>query len=120
VRYSGEFHPRPAGGWENFSDEIRDDDVRWEFVIDNNSGTYAPDEERLPDLQALLKYNFPGLGVFALSREHPELTKSRDACRAYALTHRGVRLDELEPYARKDEVIHSYMQVGGAVTSSPP
>ncbi len=25
VRYSGDFHPRPAGGWASFTDNMRDD-----------------------------------------------------------------------------------------------
>lgn len=69
VWYSGEFHPRPKGGWENFSDDMKDEDVEWELLIDNNSGTYAPDKEMLPTLQALLEYNFPGFAIRALDRE---------------------------------------------------
>lgn len=85
VRYSGEFHPRPVGGWENFSDEKSDDEVEWELVIDNNSGTYSPDKTLLPQLKALLEYNFPGFGIIALDHDDPELKKSTDAIRAYAL-----------------------------------
>ncbi|EJF58007.1 hypothetical protein DICSQDRAFT_139837 [Dichomitus squalens LYAD-421 SS1] len=99
VRYSGEFHPRPAGGWENFSDDTPDDAVQWELVIDNNSGTYSPDPLMLPDLKELLEYNFPGFTIYAWDREDPRLVHSREACRAYALDKRGVRQDELQPHA---------------------
>lgn len=67
--YSGEFHPRPEGGWGAFSDEKNDQDVDWELLIDNNSGTYGPDKEMLPKLQQLMEYNFPGLKIVALDRE---------------------------------------------------
>lgn len=97
VRYSGEFHPRPAGGWAAFSDETPDKDVKWEIVIDNNSGTYSPDKTLLPKLKALLEYNFEGVAIYALDREDPELIASREACRAYALEHRGIKKDELQP-----------------------
>ncbi|KAJ7684290.1 hypothetical protein DFH06DRAFT_969484 [Mycena polygramma] len=97
VRYSGEFHPRPAGGWKAFSEETPDADVKWEIVIDNNSGTYSPDKKLLPQLKALLEYNFTGITVYALDREDPELTESREACRAYALDHRGIKKEELQP-----------------------
>lgn len=70
VWFSGEFHPRPKGGWENFSDDKTDEDVEWELVIDNNSGTYAPDKTMLPTLQKMLESNFPGLTVIALDREN--------------------------------------------------
>ncbi|KAH7924083.1 hypothetical protein BV22DRAFT_1105697 [Leucogyrophana mollusca] len=103
VRYSGEFHPRPAGGWENFSDDIPDREAGWELVIDNNSGTYSPDPSVLPDLKALLEFNFPGFKVVALNHDDPELKRSTDACREYALTKRGVKENELQPHATVGE-----------------
>lgn len=103
VRYSGEFHPRPQGGWAAFSDSVPDEAVQWEFVVDNNSGTYAPDKDVLPKLKALLEFNFPWLTIVALDRQDPELEESREACRAYALKHRGVAQDELQPHAHAGE-----------------
>ncbi|KAI0035566.1 hypothetical protein K488DRAFT_43034 [Vararia minispora EC-137] len=103
VRYSGEFHPRPKGGWENFSDERNDADVEWELVIDNNSGTYSPDKNLLPALEACLLYNFPWFTVTALDHEDPALTASREACRAYALRERGVKQEELQPHTAEGE-----------------
>ncbi|KAJ7615120.1 hypothetical protein B0H17DRAFT_1164767 [Mycena rosella] len=103
VRYSGEFHPRPAGGWAAFSDATPDAETKWEIVIDNNSGTYSPDKTLLPKLKALLEYNFADVAVFALDREDPELTASREACRAYALEHRGVKKEELQPQRHEGE-----------------
>ncbi|KAG8854840.1 hypothetical protein FRB91_003002 [Serendipita sp. 411] len=97
VWYSGEFHPRPKGGWDKFSDDQKDSDVEWEFVIDNNSGTYAPNKELLPKLKELLEYNFPGFTILALDREDEELKRSVAACREYALGKREVTEDELEP-----------------------
>ncbi|PFH53526.1 hypothetical protein AMATHDRAFT_54686 [Amanita thiersii Skay4041] len=97
VRYSGEFHPRPKGGWEFFSESMADSEVEWEIVIDNNSGTYAPDVAMLPALKELLEFNFPGLGVIGLDRENPTLVESREGCRNYAVTIRGVRAEELQP-----------------------
>ncbi|KAJ8699089.1 hypothetical protein PTI98_002243 [Pleurotus ostreatus] len=106
VRYSGEFHLRPECGWEAFSDDTPDENVQWELVVDNNSGTYAPDPMILPDLKALLEYNFKeyGLNVIAYNQADPDLKQSREACRAYALEHRGVRQEELEPHAGDGEV----------------
>ncbi|KAF8919820.1 C2-domain-containing protein [Mucidula mucida] len=104
VRYSGEFHPRPECGWAKFNDDISDDQVNWELVIDNNSGTYSPDPMMLPQLKELLEYNFPGLKVYALSHEDPALSESREACRAYAMKCRGIAQDELQPHAAAGEV----------------
>lgn len=103
VRYSGEFHPRPVGGWSHFSDDTPDDAVDWELVIDNNSGTYAPDKKMLPVLKALLEYNFSGFGIVALDHGDEELKESREACREYAVRHRGVRQDELQPHTQPGE-----------------
>ena len=115
VRYSGEFHPRPAGGWEHFSDDTPDEAVRWELVIDNNSGTYSPDPLMLPDLKELLEYNFPGFTIHAWDRNDPRLISSREACRAYALEHRGVRQEELQPHvAEGQETLSQTAQAHGA------
>ncbi|KAH8891972.1 hypothetical protein GQ53DRAFT_794131 [Thozetella sp. PMI_491] len=97
VRYSGEFHPRPMGGWQNFSDDIPDDQVQWELIIDNNSGTYAPAKDDLVRVQMIMDYNFPGITVRALDREDAELKESVKATREYALKYRGVQKQELEP-----------------------
>jgi len=104
VRYSGEFHPRPQGGWENFSDDTPDDAVQWEFVIDNNSGTYSPDKNMLPALRALFEYNFPGLTFYAMHYKDEELKKSMEACRDYALKYRDVNPQELDPHAADGEM----------------
>lgn len=103
VRYSGEFHPRPVGGWAAFSDDTPDDAVAWELVIDNNSGTYSPSPLLLPNLKDLLEYNFPGFAICALDHNDPRLAESRDACRAYALNKRGVRQEELQPHTHGEE-----------------
>ncbi|KAF8162624.1 hypothetical protein B0H34DRAFT_692165 [Crassisporium funariophilum] len=103
VRYSGEFHPRPEGGWAAFHDDIADEAVHWELVIDNNSGTYAPDKGMLPALRALLEYNFPGFAIYALDHGDAALKESREACREYAVKYRGIGQDELQPHAPPGE-----------------
>lgn len=113
VRYSGEFHPRPKGGWENFSDDIQDSQVDWELVIDNNSGTYAPDKMLLPNLRELLEYNFPGFAIYAWDHGDPKLEASREACRDYAIKYRGVGHDELQPHtASGEETLSHHVSVG--------
>lgn len=108
VVYSGEFHPRPEGGWEAFSDETEDGCVKWELVIDNNSGTYSPNPDLLDRVAQLLEFNFPGIKVVALEHNNPELKKSRDACREYGLMKREVKMTELEPHATEGEEILSH------------
>lgn len=98
VRYSGEFHPRPVGGWQGFSDDIADDQVQWELVVDNNSGTYSPNKDDLVRAQMVFEYNLPGITVRALDREDPELKESVEACRDYALEYRGTQKKELQPH----------------------
>jgi len=104
VRYSGEFHPRPQGGWQNFRDDMYDSDVSWELVIDNNSGTYSPDPMMLPALKACMEYNFSGFNIIALDYNDPALKESVDACRAYALNIRGVHKEDLEPHTHNGEI----------------
>lgn len=69
VRYAGEFHPRPKYGWNRIDDE-------WELVFDNGSGTYAPSADLLPNLQALMVHNFPGLNIVTYDYKDPELKES--------------------------------------------
>ena len=103
VRYSGEFHPRPAGGWAAFDENAQsDDEVKWEIVFDNNSGTYAPDKALLPGVRELMEYNFPSFGIVALDRSDPELEQSREACRDYAMRCRAERNKELQPNKQQD------------------
>ncbi|KAG5641789.1 hypothetical protein DXG03_004193 [Asterophora parasitica] len=103
VRYSGEFHPRPVGGWAAFDDSTPDDEVEWELVIDNNSGTYAPDKALLSKVEELFALNFPWFRVYAWDREDPRLEESVSACREYALKWRGVSSEELQPHTKAGE-----------------
>ena len=114
VRYSGEFHPRPQGGWDKFSDDIPDEDVNWELVIDNNSWTYAPDKNLLPKVKELLEYNFPGFAIFALDHGDDALKESREACRTYALKYRDVKQNELQPFAQEGEETLSHQAQAAA------
>lgn len=120
VRYSGEFHPRPEGGWQNFSDDTPDDQIRWELVIDNNSGTYSPSPLLLPNLKELLEYNFPGFTVCAYDFNDPRLAESREACRAYALSKREVKQEELQPHTRGEEPLSHNVSVQASGTTPSP
>ena len=48
----------------------------WELVVDNNSGTHSPSCKMLPELRALLEYNFSKVAIHALDRKSPVLEKS--------------------------------------------
>ncbi|KAF4130690.1 putative C2 domain-containing protein [Phytophthora infestans] len=65
VKYAGEFHIQQA------------DDDTFKLVIDNNSGTYAPPQEQLPQLQELMENNFPGIICEALDRDDETLMEAR-------------------------------------------
>ncbi|KAI0689301.1 hypothetical protein BC835DRAFT_261175 [Cytidiella melzeri] len=117
VRYSGEFHPRPEGGWDHFDDQTPDDQVRWELVIDNNSGTYSPDPMLLPTLKQLLEYNFPGFVIHAWDYNDPRLAQSREATRAYALQKRGVKQDELQPHQHGEQTSLQHMSAQSSQSS---
>lgn len=119
VRYSGEFHPRPEGGWEAFNDETPDDQVHWELVIDNNSGTYSPDPMMLPALKELLEYNFPGFTIHAWDFNDPRLKQSREACRAYATSKRGILQNELQPHIQDGEETLSHNAALHATNPTP-
>ena len=58
VFYAGEFHPRPIGGWDQYDPNERRSWNQWELVIDNNSGTYAPDSTLLENLKRIINLQF--------------------------------------------------------------
>ena len=120
VRYSGEFHPRPQGGWQNFRDDMYDSDIPWELVIDNNSGTYSPDKMVLPALKACMEYNFSGFNVVALDYNDPVLKESVEACRAYALDMRHVPKEDLQPHTHNGETTLQQEVVRAPGDTLPP
>jgi hypothetical protein len=65
VKYAGEFHIEQSA-----SGELK-------LLIDNNSGTYAPPKEQLPQLQALFENNFPGIECHALDQGDAKLQQTR-------------------------------------------
>ncbi|KAG8930197.1 hypothetical protein FRC01_003166 [Tulasnella sp. 417] len=105
VRYSGEFHWRPMvpGGWAGYNEEINDDSVQWELVIDNNSGTYAPDKNMLPVLKRVLEHNFTGLQVAVYDHGDPALKESTAAMRQYAKERRGIKETEFTAHTKPGE-----------------
>lgn len=50
------------------------------LVIDNNSGTYAPDKTKLPLMQKLFTQNFRGMTVEAIDMKDPLLKEYQLAC----------------------------------------
>lgn len=105
IAYSGEFFVRPrkkhhrlresitslsssrprssASGMEPESEEpeeaSKDDDecTVYELIIDNDSGTYRPNAEKLPLLREYLSKNFPGLHITTLDCQKDEKRMSR-------------------------------------------
>lgn len=65
VVYAGELHIRCAHG-------------QYVLVVDNNSGTYAPDKDDLPSVAEVFRRNFPGLDVIALDYRDPLLEQYRN------------------------------------------
>ncbi|KAK3348284.1 hypothetical protein B0H65DRAFT_171051 [Neurospora tetraspora] len=71
---SHETHDHPGA-----SESSRDPED-YELIIDNDSGTYRPDKCVLPDLQAFLQRQFPGLHIRALDcgdEEHQKAKKEQ-------------------------------------------
>lgn len=60
------------------SDAPPEDPKYYELVIDNDSGTYRPDEKLLPVLRKFLEKNFPGLQILAKSCTDKELDKIKE------------------------------------------
>ncbi|GMF34891.1 unnamed protein product [Phytophthora fragariaefolia] len=63
-----------------YAGEFRIDNDRFDeptLVIDNNSGTYAPPAEDLPNLQALMENNFPRINCVAIDQHDETLQEAR-------------------------------------------
>jgi hypothetical protein len=94
--FSGEFFVRPkkkhrqseessdnntldgeAEGEVRTSNQDCEDPVEYELVIDNDSGTYRPNAEKLPLLREFLSSNFPGLHITTLDCQKDEERMSR-------------------------------------------
>jgi len=84
VVYAGEFHPRPIVGWNQYDPNEILQWNEWELVIDNGSGTYAPDLTLLDKLKDLLVFNFPNLNVVTYDFKDRQLKSSIEACREFA------------------------------------
>ena len=90
VVYAGEFHPRPVEGWDQYDiHQIRTWD-QWELVMDNGSGTYAPNLILLGKLKDLLSFNFPQLNIQTYDYKDPELKSSIEACRHFGKESRSI------------------------------
>ena len=72
VIYAGEFHVQRTPDGNNYK-----------LIIDNNSGTFAPDLNDLPKLEQLFRKNFPGLLVEAYDRADPRLKAYVETIKAF-------------------------------------
>lgn len=52
----------------------------YKLVIDNNSGTYAPQKSKLPLMRDLFKANFPGMTVDVVAVGDPKLDFYHSCC----------------------------------------
>lgn len=91
------------GGWAGYNEEMNDESVDWELVIDNNSGTYAPDKNMLPVLKRVLEHNFTGLQVAVYDHGDPALKESTTAMRQYAKDRRGIKETEFTAHTKMGE-----------------
>ena len=81
VYYAGEFaifKEKTNKEWER---EGEDEGGHLKLIIDNNSGTYAPDKEKLPQLKAVFEENFPFLVVEAISFDDPVFREYKERFR---------------------------------------
>jgi hypothetical protein len=65
-------------------------------VIDNGSGTYAPDLTLLQKLKDLLVFNFPNLNVVTYDFKDQRLKSSIEACRDFAKSPRSKSIRTLK------------------------
>ncbi|CAF0907796.1 unnamed protein product [Rotaria sordida] len=96
VVYAGEFHPRPIGGWNQYNPNEILSWNQWELVIDNGSGTYAPDLGLLNELKDLLVFNFPNLNVITYDFNDPQLKSSIKACRDFAKSPKAQSIETIK------------------------
>lgn len=61
------------------SKEPPQDPSQYELVIDNDSGTYRPNKEFLPQLRDFFETNFPGLHIQALACDDENLVQMKKA-----------------------------------------
>ncbi|KAL2163594.1 hypothetical protein VTH06DRAFT_5652 [Thermothelomyces fergusii] len=70
---------------------------RYRLIIDNDSGTYRPDASVLPDLQAFLSRNFPGLDVVAMHCGDDRLSAMKAAQAEAKERHAGAGVVRMVP-----------------------